>query len=244
MCIARYVHGIGSDVSPPRCLLRDPSHRSPSWIFARRLGRIAFGAVLLAGTTAVFATALGRADSPLTLHTGEMLGFTWLAAVVIGAAAHGLVLLVRPSWDPETLFRESAMLPVFAIAVILPLTLHLLVALAFGTSAAGFDDWVRWSLGITGLAHAGFTVMCVLRVRQLLHDEKAMTPGAIYGYTVAISCLPFIVLLGLPPVLVAITGLPILPLLVAMRPWIERERAELAAMPRPLPRAALVARGR
>jgi hypothetical protein len=52
--------------------------------------------------------------------------------------------------------------------------------------------------------------------------------------------VPFIVLIGIPPVLVALTALPLIPLLRAMAGIITRERAEIAAAPQLLPRAIAV----
>lgn len=216
---------------------------SSTAIFARRAGRIVASVVLLAGVVAVVAAAWSAFDRPPPeLHIAELIGFTWLAAVVLGAAAHGLVILVRPAWRPEALLAESWLLPAGALALLLPITLHLLVAVALGSAGSEFDRWVRGSMIITGMAHLLFAVLCMLRAHQLLRREPAIAPGNIFGAVVATSCVPFVVLFAVPPVLVALTGLPILPLLRAMAPRIERERAELAAMPHLLPRAAVVPR--
>lgn len=220
-------------------------HRStsPTSIFARRVGRIAASVVLLAGVVAIVATAWAVEDRPAPeLHTAELIGFTWLAALVLGAAAHGLVVLVRPAWRPEALLAESLLLPAGALALLLPITLHLLVALACGVGGTDFDRWVRGSMIITCMAHLLFAGLCMLRAHQLLRREPAISPLRIFGAVVATSCVPFVVLFAIPPVLVAVTGLPLLPLLRAMAPRIERERAELAAMPGLLPRAAVVPR--
>lgn len=216
---------------------------SSTSIFARRVGRIVASFVLLAGVVAITATAWSAHDQPApALHTAELIGFTWLAALVLGAAARGLVILVRPVWRPEALLAESWLLPAAALALLLPITLHLVVALASGHAGTDFDRWVRASAIITGLAHLMFAGLCMLRAHQLLRREPAISPGKILGAVVATSCVPFVVLLAIPPVLVALTGAPLLPLLRAMAPRIERERAELAAMPHLLPRAAVVDR--
>jgi hypothetical protein len=54
------------------------------------------------------------------------------------------------------------------------------------------------------------------------------------------SCVPFIVLLGIPPLLVVVTALPLVPLLRAMERFVARERAEAAEAPHALPRAITV----
>jgi hypothetical protein len=213
-------------------------------IFARRVARIVASFVLLAGVVAIVANAWAFANDRAgpELHTAELIGFTWLAAVVLGATAHGLVILVRPAWRPEALLTESLLLPAGALALLLPITLHLLVALALGSAGTDFDGWVLASTFITGLAHLLFAGLCMLRAHQLLRREPAISPLRIFRAVVLTSCAPFAVLFAIPPLLVALTGLPLLPLLHAMAPRIERECAELAAMPGLLPRAAVVPR--
>jgi hypothetical protein len=231
--------------SPARSnLMTNPSRTvSSSSIFARRAGRIVASFVLIAGLVAIVASALSAHDRPgAELHCAELIGFTWLAALILGAATHGLVILLRPTWRPETALAESVLMPAAALALLLPLTLHLLVALATRGAGADFDGWVRASLIITGMAHLVFAGLCMLRAHRLLRGAPAISPLAIFASVVATSCVPFVVLFGVPPVLVALTGLPMLPLLHAMARWIERERAELAAMPQLLPRAALIPR--
>jgi hypothetical protein len=53
--------------------------------------------------------------------------------------------------------------------------------------------------------------------------------------------VPFIVLWGIPPVLVALTAAPLMPLLQRMAHIVDRERSEIAAITQSLPRAIAVA---
>lgn len=217
----------------------------PSRIFARRIARIAFGVVLLAGMVAlVVAAAAGSShgELPPGRSAAQILGTTWFAATVAAAAAYALAAALPLRLAPDALFVPSLVVPAAGGALILPLTLHLLFLLMMGARSSGFDEWVRWSLVITGVAHLVFAAACVVRVRRLATGDASMTPGRIFWITVTATCLPFVVLWGIPPVVVALTGLPILPLLYGMKPLIDHERDEIAALPAQLPRAALVRR--
>jgi hypothetical protein len=222
--------------------------RDSTPIFARRAGRIAASLVLLVGVAALGVAAWQCAHDrygyreATRLHALPVLGVTWATALIVAAAVHGAVRVLRPAWRPGRLFVASWMLPAVALALLLPITLHALVALVCRASELGFDDWVHYSAIVTGIAHLVFASLCAVRVHRLLAARTAMTPQRILLLTVATSCVPFVLLLGIPPLLVALTGLPLLPLLRRIEPWIDRERDELAAMPEQLPRAALVVR--
>ena len=225
-------------------------------VFARRIGRLAFGIALLVGV-GVLATAVwrgsgdrfgddfGRFDAA-PLDAARIIAMTWFAAIAAGLAAWVIAArvvrwsiaprLMRRSIDGDALFAESLMVPAAGIALLLPITLHLPVALLV-SDAEGFAFWVKASLWITGIAHLVFAGMVAMRARQLVAGRPAIAPRKIYVVTVVTSCVPFIVLWAIPPVLVAITALPFLPILGAMERIVERERCELAGAPHPLPRA-------
>jgi hypothetical protein len=75
----------------------------------------------------------------------------------------------------------------------------------------------------------------MVRASQLAHGKRAWSPLTIYTVTLIVSCVPFIVLLAIPPLLVALTGLPFQPILRAMEPIAARERDELAGAAHELP---------
>jgi hypothetical protein len=210
-------------------------------IFARRLGRIAFGLVLLVGVASLAAAAWSgffRAQDAARFGAVRLVGLTWLIAILAGAVVRAIAARLR--WRPaaEALFAESVMVPTAGIALLLPITLHLpIVVLAAGASA--FDFWVTASLWITGAAHLVFAGLCVLRARQLIAGRLAITPRAIYVATLLTSCVPFVLLWAIPPLLVAVTALPFVPMLHAMQRLVDRERAEIATA-RTLPRAIAV----
>jgi hypothetical protein len=118
--------------------------------------------------------------------------------------------------------------PAMGAASLLPLTLHLVVlsVAAGSTDAEGFDTWAELSLWFTGPAHVTFVGMVGLRAYRLAVGEAAMSPWKIYAATVFVSCIPFVVFFCIPPALVAITGMPIVPLLARMERLAERDRAQ------------------
>jgi hypothetical protein len=215
-----------------------------SQIFARRAGRIAFGLVLLIGvaslTTAAWTGFVG-AHNPARFGAARLVGLTWFAAIVAGAVVRAIAVHVR--WRPAAgaLFAESVIVPTAGIALLLPITLHLPVVVAVADASA-FDFWVTASLWVTGLAHLVFAGLCVLRARQLVAGRVATTPRKIFVVTLLTSCVPFVLLWAIPPLLVAVTALPFVPMLHAMQRLIDREREEIRAMPE-LPRAIAVPRG-
>jgi hypothetical protein len=210
-------------------------------IYARRLGRIAFGAVLLAGVAAL----VGGAWTPgphgaVRFGAARIVLVTWCAALAAGVVVHAIAGRMRWSRAPEALFAASVTVPVAGIALLLPITLHLPVVLLIADARA-FDIWVVASLWITGLAHAVFAALCVRRARQLIAGRPATAPRKIYVATLVTSCVPFALLWAIPPVLVALTALPFVPMLHALQRLVDRERAEISSGEPALPRAITVA---
>jgi len=216
-------------------------------LLARRIGRITFGGVLLVGVAyLVVATCAGSVRRPWydarpALDAAKIISGTWLAALVAGIVARHVARRLPLRWNPDALFAESVMAPVLGMALLLPLTLHMPFALVLFDSES-FDTWVGLSVWITGLAHLVFAITSAMRGYQLVMGRPAYSPRRIVVVTLITSCVPFIVLIGIPPLLVVATALPLVPLLRAMEHVIGRERDEVAAAPRVLPRAAVVSR--
>lgn len=210
-------------------------------VFARRAGRLAFGVVLLLGAVYLVLTMCFSGHGGHEGDAARILEWTWLLAAGAGVAVWAIAAWLRAPTDSDAVLTESLVLPTLGAALLLPLTLHLLVfRLLDGHSwASEFDDWVGLSLVITGPAHLVFAILSAVRASKLAIGLPAPSPLKIYGLTVAASCLPFVLLMAIPPVLVAITGLPILPLLYGMERLIARERAALAAVTA-LPRAVAI----
>lgn len=213
-----------------------------SRVVARRIGRISFGAVLVV-SAGYLATRGWRDDLfcdcrhatlPAPLNAASVVVVTWLAAALVGAAAWAIASRCRFA-DPDVLAAESLMVPIVGVTLLLPITLHMPFVLAMGGVDA-FDVWVTASLWITGFAHLVFAGLAALRAHQLAHGRPAWSPRRIYALTVIASCIPFVVLFAIPPVLVAVTALPLVKLLHRMERTVASERDELAAV-LALPRA-------
>ncbi|HEU0036373.1 MAG TPA: hypothetical protein VFQ53_37430 [Kofleriaceae bacterium] len=210
---------------------------TPDNVIARRAGRLAFGIILLAGAGLVVERAL-RPDL-VSLPAGMLLP----AAYLLAFASYGAVQLWqrwrRPApADAATLATAGLVVPGIGLALTLPLALHLPVTLLFGWSMLGFDDWVKLSLVFAGPAHVALAILVAIRGHRLARGSIRTVPSPlfIYVFVVIVSCVPFVVLFGITPAIVAITGIPIVPLIHHMRRIDERERAAVVAGTR-LPRA-------
>lgn len=186
---------------------------------ARIVGRLVFGAILLAGA-AVLVDRLTERDAPEAFAT---LAATWTIAFVAGSIAQIATGAVRTRPHSAGLRTASYVVPTLGIALLLPLTLHLPVALALGVDAAGFDRWAQLSLMITAPAHVVFAALAAIRAYQLARGAHAISTTRVYVTTLVVACIPFAILFFIPPILVGLTGVAILPLLDRMPQIIQRE---------------------
>lgn len=117
--------------------------------------------------------------------------------------------------------RKSFVLPLVALSLLLPLTLHLFVAaVLLSARVEEFNTWIVISLVLVGHAHA---VLAVLAVRHVTRVQRETASGWPVGggkrgmvalfWTVAASTVPGAVLLFVPPILVAVTGVVFVPLM-------------------------------
>src|SRR5262245_31605569 len=200
---------------------------NPNQIMARWIGRIAFGGVLIAGVMYLVAAACSHGFTSVRdsggFHAARIISLTWVFAVAAAAITRRIAARVGLTGDLERLFAKSLVVPTIGIALLLPITLHMPVALLIGGSD-GFDAWVIASIVITGAAHAVFAGTSARRAYQLVAGKPAISPRAIVVATVLTSCVPFAVLCGIPPALVAITALPFVLMLRAMDGIVARER--------------------
>jgi uncharacterized membrane protein YhdT len=124
-------------------------------------------------------------------------------------------------------------------ALLAPLTLHLLVAAALARSLADglhdFDRWIEASLVLTGVAHVTLALLGCRYAKKLRawdHErDDAPTAGwSALGWTILASCVPGIVALAIPPLLVALTGFVFVPATFGFMRWrTTEERLVLAA---------------
>ena len=188
-------------------------------VVRRRAGRIAFGAGLLAGVVAMFATG--------GTHTARILELTWAVAFAAATVAR---MLPTPRRD---LFTTSLVVPAVGLALVLPLSLHLVVMLALREPTASFDDWVQVSLLCVGFAHVVFAILFGTRASQLARTAAPpMKIRSIYGWSVLASTAPGLLLFAIPVALTAVTGLFVLPVIAWFDQIAARERATLPLLPR------------
>jgi hypothetical protein len=238
-------------------------------IFARQIGRLAFGGVLLAGMTWLVASLVVssfddpgpvRLPGPAALahfSAGQVVVGTWLAALAAGTAARWIAMRRGGPPGSDTRFAASLIVPSVGIALLLPITLHL--AVVPWLTRYDFDLWALASLWLTWHAHLVFAGLAALRARRLAAGQPALALRAIYAATVLASCLPVVFatpsridfvsvmmhwvshaqLAVVPPLIVAVTALPCLLVLRAMRRQADRERTEIATAWK-LPRAVAV----
>ena len=134
--------------------------------------------------------------------------------------------------------RASVALPMIAAALLVPLSIHLAcysLALLAGKPVAGFDWWIACSGVIVGHAHlalAYFSWSFAQKARRATVFEvaagKAGSGWTVWMMTVAVSALPGVVLLAIPPALTLVTGLLFIPAMFGMmKRRIVRERRAL-----------------
>ena len=179
-----------------------------------------FGVVAILGA-GTFVERLLRMGEP---HAAKTLAIIWLAALLAGWVFAQLAAVTARRVDIEDIFTLSWVLPAIGVALLLPLTLHIPVAIALGGNLNGFDAWAKISIAITGPAHVAFAFLAALRAARIAQGRPAMTCTRIYIVTIVVASVPFALLLFIPPVLVGLTGFAIMPLLERMRVMIERER--------------------
>ncbi len=152
----------------------------------------------------------------------------------------------------EDLEVASLAFPMAAVALIAPLLLHLAVYQLFLRSAddRGFEVFDAWIV-ITGIIVGHAHCYLVVKVTSFAHDlqrfgsdhvraEAARSGTRAWLGTIGVSALPGIVLLALPPLLVAVTGAAVIPALFRLAGrTVVRERAVLGRDPSgPLPQPA------
>jgi hypothetical protein len=201
-------------------------------VMAARVGRIVFGVVLLLTlqAIAVLYIVAGPLDHRGGVHVWHLLVGGW----VVGFGARLLARIVafrvlargtRRAGD--RLLWASLVVPMVGLSFLMPLSLHMPFAL-LGGDGRTFDAWVAASALITGHAHVALAILCTRRATALVDGLPARSPVSIAFLTVAVSAFPSILLYGIPPILVAITGIPMLPVIEHMETIVRQERARLA----------------
>jgi hypothetical protein len=204
-------------------------------VHGKRVGRIAFGVVLLAGA-AILVQRLATMDAP---QARRVILTTWAVAFAAYLIA-GRLGSRRALDHAGELAVPALVVPSIGAALLLPLTWHMPFATLVAPGRHAFDDWAVISAIITGPTHLVFAALVGERARQLATNDPAkppLSPLRIYGICVAVSCLPF-ALLVIPPFVVMVTGLPMLAGMALMDGLAARDR--LAAIAEAVPRAIAV----
>lgn len=197
----------------------------------QRAGRSAFGAVLIAGMVVMVERLVHEA----TPHAALVMAGAWVAAFAAYAVA-GWWAARRDLAHADELAVPGLVLPGIGVALMYPLTIHLPIVLVIsGTS--GFDTWAWFALVLTGPTHLVLAILVAHRADQLVRGAPGLKPKTIYWICVAVSCVPFAVMFMLPPLFVALTGLPA----VGLMEWMERLAGGERTAVCPVPRAVVVA---
>ncbi|MBX3262243.1 MAG: hypothetical protein KF782_21330 [Labilithrix sp.] len=131
----------------------------------------------------------------------------------------------------------STTLPLAAASLLAPLTLHYaFMAVTDSTSAESFSWWIRVSMVVVGHAHLALMALAIAFGRKLttlsserlralsIHREWARA----WGIVILVAAMPGILLLAVPPLLTALTGIAFIPLMFALaRRRLMNERAAL-----------------
>lgn len=115
----------------------------------------------------------------------------------------------------DGLERSSVALPLVMFALLMPLTIQAIVSRPMGAWDSGeFDSWIKMSLVIVGHCHLVLAYLSWRFARnmrswstQVLASKRHREGWVAWAITVAVSCFPGIVLIAIPPILVAVTGL-------------------------------------
>ena len=193
---------------------------------ARRAARIAFGLVLIAGAAVLVAT--WSFDDPIRPSPALVLVASWCAAFGVAAAVHAIVARAPVVRESARLVDASVVVPTVGIALLLPLTLHLVVWVVLAwldhePRLDSFDRWAAISIALVGHTHVVLALLAGFRASQLVKGRRPIRICTIYLTCVVISLVPFIV----PAVVVAVTGLPFIPLLQAQARIAAAERAAI-----------------
>jgi hypothetical protein len=137
----------------------------------------------------------------------------------------------------DGLERSSVALPLMMVALLMPLTLQAIVSKPlFSWKGDDFDGWILMSLAIVGhchlvLAYLGWRFARTMRSwsTQVLVGKRHREGWVAWGITTAVSFVPGIILLAIPPILVAVTGLFVPIVFYAMTVRVAAERGTLEA---------------
>jgi len=137
------------------------------------------------------------------------------------ATAASVTADVARRWE-----RDSISLPLIAAALLGPLTLHAPFFATESDFAGEFGAWIAFSAVIVGHAHVAFAWLSHRFVVKLAEGRPLSPHPAVraWGWTVVVAATPGVLLMGLPPILTAVTGAVLVgPMFFWARRTLERE---------------------
>jgi hypothetical protein len=212
---------------------------------AARTDRVAATVLLLAAwPTAFVIGAVGRVAARVMLSLDARIPLT-------GDPAEDLARLEArdPLQDARATARawerRSTALPLAALSLLAPLSIHwvvyILLLKAPDLRASTFDDfgvWIGMSAVLVGHAHLALLIGSVIWASRLRTRPTVDIRGGIHrswatvlAVSAGVACLPGIVLLAIPPILVGLTGVLFVPLMfLGTVRILAAERSALEAM--------------
>jgi hypothetical protein len=132
----------------------------------------------------------------------------------------------------ERLETGSLGWPLAAWSLIGPLTLHAVVSAVAGFDPKEFGAWIAWSAILVGHAHVVLAFLGWRYARRLRQEERLRGAwGAALGWTVLVAAIPAGILYLLPPLIVALTGLILIPCMFGWARYrVARERMLVGAI--------------
>ena len=212
-------------------------------IFRRRLARIMAGSVGVLGGLTMFLICFADknlAPSVLAgswLAMGAVYALSWLLGPVSLRAADGLksgrlrgLPEICAEKDARFLELGGILMPLAAIALLMPLTLHASLILSveifdhgfsgldFGNLADTLGSWIAMSGVIVGHVHLVLIGLAVAFSMRMTRDPMGTSKH--FGWwsllvVVGASALPGALLYLIPPIITAVTGIVFIPLLFA-----------------------------
>jgi hypothetical protein len=200
-------------------------------VAARRFARCWFGIVLLVGSAALVMSAITGNGKCLPVVLA-----TWPTAFAVAALARKAAMISQSSRVMAFTLGVHAdlclALPWLGIALLLPLSLHAVFVLPwFQWQHHAFDEYCQAMMLCMGPTHLVLAILGYRRAQRLVNCQTARSAESVYWWTVFTSCIPFIVALAIPPLLVALTGIPIILILRHMEVIVDRERQAAALLP-------------
>ena len=213
-------------------------------LYGRRFGRVVQGSVMLAPRA-----VMALCDFDVEVQLWPILLATWpmgLLGFQVGRHIGGrwfdrkLAAGAQPGPDPlrdldrlahETpQHRASAMvarlghaslgLPMVGMVLAAPLTMHFVVYLMLGGRLTDdFDTWIRLSAFLVGFAHIVLAILAWGVAHEIVVGEHKTTAAGLVGNTTLAACVPGIIAVAIPPLLVAVTAALFVPFMLA---WARR----------------------